>query len=182
VSTLLDNRSLYFASITDGLTGLFNRRFFDSRFGIECMRAMEKRAPLTLLLVDVDHFKKVNDKHGHQAGDAVLSMLGQAIKKRIRNSDFAARVGGEEFALLLPDTTPSDALIVAESLRKQVEDHPVAVPGIEKEIHVTVSCGIAGFRWTLDNQQAVFRMADEALYQAKQEGRNRTVTAKPPLD
>jgi two-component system cell cycle response regulator len=180
VSTLLDNRSLYFASITDTVTGLFNRRFFDSRFGIECMRATEKRMPLTLLLIDIDHFKKINDDHGHQAGDAVLNTLGQVIKRRIRGSDIGARVGGEEFAVVLPDTSPIDALIVAENLRKQVSEMNVAVHGLNKEIKVTISIGVAGYKWATDNQNSLYKHAEEALERAKADGRNKIISAEPP--
>ena len=174
VSTLLDNRALYFASITDTLTGLFNRRFFDSRFGIECMRSQEKHTPLTLVMIDVDHFKKVNDEYGHPAGDAVLNALGTFLKRRIRTSDFAARVGGEEFALLLPDTSPNDARNLAESIRAHVENMAIPLPG-GKELKVTVSLGIAGYHWNTDTQASVYQTADEALYAAKQGGRNRIV-------
>ena len=171
----LDNRALYLSSITDALTGVFNRRHFDSRFAVECLLARERRMILSLLLIDVDHFKKINDTYGHAAGDAVLKVLGEILKAIGRTTDIPARVGGEEFALLLFDTSPEDALVVAEKLRKKLAETAIRLPGTENEIRITVSCGISGFIGAQATPENVYAAADAALYKAKNEGRNRSV-------
>jgi diguanylate cyclase (GGDEF)-like protein len=174
VNTLLDSRSLYIASITDPLTNLFNRRFFDAQLAIENNRALEGGHPLSLMMIDVDHFKQVNDVYGHQMGDTVLRELGRLIKKRIRNTDFGARVGGEEFALILPDTISSDAKVLAESLRKLASEMKFPVEGSDKILQITISLGISASDLVDRCTPAhLYKLADEALYMAKTNGRNR---------
>jgi diguanylate cyclase (GGDEF)-like protein len=174
VTTLLDSRSLYVASITDPLTNLFNRRFFEAQLAVEANRAIECGAPLSLMMIDVDHFKQVNDVHGHQMGDTVLRELGNLIKKRIRNTDFGARVGGEEFALILPDTISSDAKVLAESLRKLASELSFSVEGADKPLQITISLGISASDLVAQcSPQRLYKQADEALYMAKTNGRNR---------
>jgi diguanylate cyclase (GGDEF)-like protein len=168
----LDNRSMYISSITDSLTGLFNRRHFDSRFAVECLLARERQMILSLILVDIDFFKKINDSFGHQVGDTVLKTTALAIKSVLRTTDITARVGGEEFGVLLFDTSPRDAKIAAEKIRKKIAETPVPLPGFNQTITVTVSCGIAGYLGLHDSPEAVFRAADDALYKAKNSGRN----------
>lgn len=172
ITTWLDNRSMYISSITDSLTGLFNRRHFDSRFSIECLLARERQIILSLILVDIDRFKKINDSFGHQVGDSVLKTTAHVLKSVLRTTDIIARVGGEEFAVLLFDTSPRDAKIAAEKIRKKIAETPVELPGFNQAITVTVSCGIAGYMGASDTPDSVFRAADSALYLAKNSGRN----------
>ena len=175
ITSWLDTRGVYLSSITDSLTGLFNRRHFDSRFSVECLLAREKQTILSLVLVDVDHFKQINDSFGHQVGDSVLTVLGKVVKSALRSTDFTARVGGEEFAALLLDTSPQDALIAAEKIRKRIAETPIPLPGFNQSIHITVSCGIAGSTGKLDTHELIYRAADEALYRAKAQGRDCSV-------
>ncbi|MGE3759270.1 MAG: diguanylate cyclase, partial [Pseudobdellovibrionaceae bacterium] len=147
VCTLLDNRVLYIESITDPLSGLFNRRFFDSRLSVEGRISFEERAPLSLVLIDIDHFKKVNDTYGHPVGDQVIKAISELIRKRIRNTDYGVRVGGEEFALILPSTNAQDAKNLAEFLRTHIEKMSVPLED-GKSFSVTISCGIAEFDWS----------------------------------
>jgi len=177
----LDNRSMYISSITDSLTGLFNRRHFDSRFAVECLLTRERQNILSLILVDIDFFKKINDSFGHQVGDTVLKIMGTALKNVLRTSDITARVGGEEFAVLLFDTSPIDAQIAAEKIRKKIAETPIPVPGFGQNIHITVSCGIAGYVGGDDTPESVYGAADEALYRAKANGRNRIEISLPTI-
>ena len=161
---------------TDALTGLRNRRKFDTSIEIEWRRAVRQRRPLALLMIDADHFKTFNDTYGHQAGDEVLIGIAICISDSVRRAgDCVARYGGEEFAVLLPDSSPAQAFAVAETIRLKVEQWcgDTAI--------TTVSIGVASVipdassEWT-----AVVRAADEALYAAKATGRNRTVLASGP--
>ncbi len=174
ISAWLDNRSMYLSSITDKLTGIFNRRQFDSRFAIECVLARERQTALSLILVDIDHFKKINDSFGHPLGDEVLRSMGETLKNVVRNTDVSARVGGEEFAVILHDTNARDAIVVAEKIRKAVIAVNIAIPGFEKGINITVSCGVAGYGNGRETPESLYAAADEALYRAKANGRNCT--------
>ncbi len=172
VTGWLDNRAVYLSSITDSLTGLFNRRHFDSRFAVECILARERQNIMSLMIVDIDFFKKINDSFGHQIGDLVLKSAATTLRAAIRNTDITARVGGEEFAALLFDTNPQDAMIAAEKVRKKIADTPIPLPGFDQEIRITVSIGIAGFDSEFSTPESVYRTADTALYKAKSSGRN----------
>jgi diguanylate cyclase (GGDEF)-like protein len=154
----------------DGMTGLFNRRHFDALAAAEWERFRLHRRPLSLLLVDIDFFKSVNDRHGHGVGDRVIIQVADACKDQERKSDIVARFGGEEFALLLPDTEIRAAVAAAERLRDMVSRHVLALP--DENVAVTVSIGVAEAREgsALD---AMLAEADRALYQAKRAGRNR---------
>ncbi|HJQ39651.1 MAG TPA: diguanylate cyclase [Thermoanaerobaculia bacterium] len=161
-------RRLLELSQTDSLTSLPNRRAFDARFGNAFEQARRYQRPLSLALLDVDHFKAINDTHGHDAGDTVLRGVAKILEKGTRQADFAARVGGEEFAVLLPETALFDALQFGEKLRAAVASSPVHGHGI------TVSVGVANVPYSKAASPAeFFRMADEALYRAKRRGRNR---------
>lgn len=175
ITSWLDNRSVYLSSITDSLTGLFNRRHFDSRFAVECLLARERQVVVSLVLIDIDFFKKVNDSFGHPVGDAVLKAVSKTLKTVLRTSDIIARVGGEEFAALLFDTTPQDAVFAAEKIRKAIAETPIPLPGFNQDIRVTVSLGIAGFIESHDTPESVYGAADGALYKAKGSGRNCTI-------
>ncbi len=159
----------------DRLTGAFNRHFFDRLVEKECARSARLGEPLSLLILDIDHFKRINDEHGHLAGDDVLKQLVSHIWERVRETDILTRWGGEEFALLLPDTSLEGARKLAESLRTSVETTEL-VEGLPK---LTISLGGTRIR-TDESVKASFRRADAALYKAKDSGRNRVCLAEPP--
>ncbi|HVE71810.1 MAG TPA: diguanylate cyclase [Thermoanaerobaculia bacterium] len=155
-------------SQTDPLTSLRNRRAFDERLGDAFAHAMRYERPLSLAVVDVDHFKSINDGFGHDAGDAVLRGVAKILGERTRQSDFVARVGGEEFAVLLPETALFEALQFGEKLRSSIAAESIA--GHE----VRVSIGVASFPHSqVPSEADLFRAADQALYRAKMNGRNR---------
>ena len=168
------NAELSTLSQTDALTQLANRRHFDNTFEQEYKRAKRQHHPLSLIMVDIDHFKHINDQYGHQAGDECLKMVGQILKTHAaRAEDFPARYGGEEFCILLPGLTQAEAQDVAESMRINVEDSTCLYQG--KAINLTISLGIYGeVPGETGSIQAILKHADQALYQAKTNGRNRT--------
>jgi diguanylate cyclase (GGDEF)-like protein len=164
-------------SITDGLTGLKNRRFFDERIVEEYRRAQRYSDPVSLMMIDLDLFKDVNDHHGHPVGDLVLREAAQLIRGTIRDPDICARYGGEEFAVILPKTHLSGALVVAERVWRELGAKayqvPADAPGGPRELHVTASIGIAFYpSKDISSAELLLRYADEALYQAKRAGRN----------
>ncbi len=158
---------------TDGLTGLFNHRSFQERLSDEFKRVGRSAAHLSLILTDIDHFKRVNDAHGHPAGDAVLRGVSDVIRTRVRETDFAARYGGEEFALILTNTDSRGAKIFAEELRKDVRRTTFPTDG--EMLSVTVSLGIASFPEHVGSKEELIDRADRALYAAKENGRNRSI-------
>jgi diguanylate cyclase (GGDEF)-like protein len=166
-------------SITDALTGLKNRRFFDERLPEEFRRAQRYADPLSLIMVDLDHFKRVNDQFGHQMGDVVLRDAAASIRASIRDPDICARFGGEEFAVMLPKTHVGGALAVAERIWRALGDRvyrqevPAAGQEGAVEIKVTASLGLAFFpSKDITSADLLVKFADEALYQAKSSGRN----------
>lgn len=161
----------------DPLTGLDNRRQLMENLRLELQRAVRYQTPLSLLILDVDYFKKYNDTHGHPAGDEVLRRLAGILEKNTRAFDRVARYGGEEFVVLLPHTDIKGALAVAEKLRQMVEQHPF--PGEESQPggRLTVSIGVAGFPDHAGQEDALLSQADRALYAAKAAGRNRVAVA-----
>lgn len=163
----------------DGLTGLNNRRRFDEYLQAEWRRAARERAPLSLLLVDVDHFKRYNDRYGHLGGDEALKRVAAAIQGSChRPADLAARFGGEEFAVILPETPSQGAKQLAETIHKRVAAFEGPAGGASVESHLTVSIGVATATPHPDSSALEFIMrADQALYEAKKAGRNRTVIA-----
>jgi diguanylate cyclase (GGDEF)-like protein len=164
---------------TDGLTGLLNRRELDSRATELIALSRRYTRPLACLMIDIDHFKQVNDTYGHAAGDEVLRQVAARIRGVCRASDVAGRYGGEEFVLLLPDTDVNGALAVAEKVRTAVADGAISLPTAASAggIAVRVSVGVAGREATMLDPQALYAAADGALYQAKQMGRNRVSVA-----
>jgi diguanylate cyclase (GGDEF)-like protein len=164
----------------DGLTGLYNRRHFEDLARAELARCQRYMRPLSLLMLDVDHFKLINDRFGHAAGDRVLRMIAEVCGGAKRDSDLVARIGGEEFALLLPETTPEAAQQFAERVRDAVRNCPVGVEG--ERIVVTVSIGVAGATIRTAGIGTLLRAADQALYDAKRAGRDRVVVWRPISD
>ncbi len=166
------NADLDRMSRTDALTGLYNRRHLDEELIRQQMNADRHHDPLTVLLLDIDHFKLVNDSYGHPAGDLVLSAFADCLRSELRAADIAGRWGGEEFLIIMPRTDLEGALEVAERLRRATAAHTVAVGG--DSIRITVSGGCALSAGT--DTDALLQLADKCLYQAKASGRDRIVT------
>ncbi|MFQ3248664.1 diguanylate cyclase [Glaciecola sp.] len=169
------NLELQEISRVDGLTGLYNRRYWQERFDREYKVAMRTEPNICVIMLDIDHFKKVNDTYGHHAGDLVIQRLAKSIELATRETDICGRYGGEEFVIILPETTEKTANIMAERLRKLVSLDAVQYEDIA--IKYTISIGIAQF--SSDYREAVLWLedADKALYEAKEGGRNRVVLA-----
>lgn len=169
------NQALMELSNTDPLTHLSNRRFLMKTLEKELQRCERSQKPMALIMVDVDHFKPVNDTYGHQQGDVVLQTLADQMKAHLRDYDLAARFGGEEFALVLPETALTEAVQVAERLRIAISE--LRIPADHNEIRLTISLGVATYPHpkvrTVDN---LILEADRALYNAKERGRNRVET------
>jgi two-component system, cell cycle response regulator len=162
-------------AITDALTGLFNRRYMESHLATLIEQAKSRGKPLTALVLDIDYFKAINDSHGHDAGDDVLREFALRIRRSIRGIDLACRYGGEEFVIVMPETDMAVAAMVAERLRRRIAADPFAIQQGARSIPVTISIGIAGVRGREDSAAALLKRADQALYRAKRDGRNRVV-------
>jgi len=165
----------------DGLTGLYNRRHLQHRLEQEVTRAQRYRQPLSCLFVDADHFKRINDVHGHASGDQVLTALAQRLRTRLRSSDLPTRYGGEEFAVLLPQTDARNARSLAHDICKGIGAEPVTLETGE-QIKITVSIGVAAmpegdYGSPREAGEALLQAADDAVYRAKEAGRNRVVDA-----
>lgn len=159
----------------DALSGLFNRRRFDSALDSLVMHALAEHEPLSLLLIDIDHFKAVNDTHGHVFGDQVIRSVSQAIKASVKGRDVASRYGGDEFGVLLPETAGPGASTVAEYIRRVIERRRISdFAGEIDPVAVTISVGLATLSRS-DTAHDLLRRADKALYQAKKNGRNQVV-------
>lgn len=167
-----EERLRHMATVDD-LTRIFNRRHFMALAANEMDLALRYRCPFSVLLLDVDRFKAINDKHGHLTGDRVLQALARCCRGLIRRHDILARFGGEEFVFLLPRTAVPDAAALAERIRSSLAREPVPCSG--GPIHFTVSIGVATFTESTETLEDVLRAADQALYQAKARGRNRVV-------
>ena len=170
------NQELYEASITDKLTGIFNRKQILHLLNQEFSRALRYQQQLSIAILDIDFFKRVNDDHGHLAGDEVLRITSRRIQEQVRNEDHLGRYGGEEFLVVLPQTDLAGALATAEKIRLAVAAEPIKAEGAELSIHI--SLGISQLKGKLHPDiNALIRAADEALYRAKESGRNRSVCA-----
>jgi len=167
---------------TDPLTGVFNRRYMDRRLSEEVASARRYGLPLAVLILDIDHFKQINDRHGHQAGDQVLVIFAKKVAGELRETDILTRYGGEEFLVVAPHTPLLSATNVAERVRKSIESHDFSLPngpGGIGGIRVTVSIGVASIGDGAEDRETLVHVADENLLRAKQEGRNRVIAATP---
>ncbi len=162
-------------AITDGLTGLFNRRYMEIHLGTLVEQSAARGKPITVLVLDIDYFKAINDGYGHDAGDDVLREFSLRIRKAIRNIDLACRYGGEEFVIVMPETDMAVATMVAERLRRRIATEPFAIQQGGRHLEVTISIGIAALSGASDNASTILKRADQALYRAKRDGRNRVV-------
>ncbi len=166
-------------ALTDSLTGLHNRRYLSTHLGSVMERMRESGKPVSLLMIDVDHFKQVNDTYGHSVGDEVLHEIGQRILRNIRGFDLAARYGGEEFTVVMPDTPVEIALGVADRLCEKMANDPINVSGSKDKILVTLSIGVSVSRGMDETAENLLKRADDAMYQAKDGGRNQVVPTPP---
>jgi len=162
---------------SDPLTGLFNRGYVDDRFSVELSRARRYRKLLTIAVIDADHFKSLNDSYGHAAGDLVLRKLGAILRDSFRQSDTVARYGGEEFVVILPEMDIETAQRKLESLRALVASTPMELGSSGEEVQVTISAGLATFPQDGDDATELYAHADQRMFQAKKEGRNRVVAS-----
>ncbi len=167
------HEEIYRLTTVDGLTQVFNKRYFMEALEREMSRAARYRRELSLIMFDIDHFKKINDSLGHLAGDLVLKQLAATVRAKIRREDILARYGGEEFAILLPEIEHQNAQQFAEKIRKLVEKQ--AFKFEQSKIAVTVSVGVSSASAEIQNGSDLVKAADERLYQAKEGGRNRVV-------
>ena len=167
-------------SLTDYLTGLFNKRYFQTRFIEEVTRAKRSSYDLSLIFCDIDYFKRINDRFGHHTGDEVLRITAQVLSgsidelniiSRLRKSDIIARYGGEEFVVILPETGKQGAVVAAERLRREIENYTFRLGG--EEVHITMSFGVAELSPTDRDHTEIIKNADYAMYKAKNSGRNR---------
>ena len=171
---IIAQQALQEAATIDPLTGLYNRRAILDRIKQEFARNKRYAAPFSIIVADIDHFKGINDSKGHDAGDSVLVEMSVRMRGMLRSMDALARWGGEEFLLLLPDTTLENGMLVAEKIRSRICDSPFFVRG--EELHISSSFGVAEHEPDMENE-ALIKKADEALYRAKELGRNRSVAA-----
>lgn len=167
-------------NITDPLTKVYNRRYLDRRLDEEVARSKRYGLALSVLMLDIDYFKRINDTYGHQAGDVTLSTLSRLLKTSLRELDVVARYGGEEFLVICTNTAIEGAALVAERSRKLVESHPVEISdaaGAKQTIQVRISVGVASLSAGVDSKEKLIQAADQALYRAKEGGRNRVIVS-----
>jgi diguanylate cyclase (GGDEF)-like protein len=168
--------TLQHQSLRDPLTGLFNRRYLEENLARELHRCARRRTPLSLLMIDVDHFKRFNDTHGHAAGDALLAQVGRTIAGSIRAEDMACRYGGEEFTVILPETDAATAHARAETIRRALES--TSLVHLRQTLGpVTASIGVSTWPEDGTTPEVLLQVADAWLYRAKAEGRNRVLPA-----
>jgi diguanylate cyclase (GGDEF)-like protein len=173
----IENANLFRQATTDRMTGLYSHYFFEKTLEEEMERARRYKATFSLVMFDIDHFKKFNDTYGHVQGDRIIKEIARLLTQSVRQVDFPARYGGEEFAVILPSVEAKGALVVAERLRKRVEKHEF--PGDNGPLHVTISVGVAQFDQEASYAPSeIVRETDKALYQSKERGRNRVTAAE----
>ncbi|MBN2710772.1 MAG: sensor domain-containing diguanylate cyclase [Calditrichaceae bacterium] len=179
LSVSLSNAQIYEEvkqmSFTDGMTGLNNYRYFEDRLKEELNRAKRNKSSLSLIMLDIDHFKNYNDTLGHQAGDEALRMLAWILKSTVRDDDIVNRYGGEEFSIILPGMEKKSIQILAERIREKVEEHPFYKEHVQPQGKITISLGAATFPDDADTFDSLISKADKALYKAKGEGRNKFI-------
>ena len=175
------NARLAQLAVTDGLTGLYNHRHFHERLGLECERSQRAGLPLSLLMIDVDHFKHYNDRNGHPAGDEVLRQLARILAEGRRVNDLVARYGGEEFCIVLIGASKFTGAKLAERLRERVATYGFANAAHQPLGRVSVSIGVATYPDDAGDPQALLFAADDAMYAAKKDGRDRVALATPPV-
>lgn len=161
-------------AVTDPLTGLYNRRYFEEYLNKEVRRALRQKQPFSIIGLDLDHLKEINDKYGHAYGDLAIKTVAEVLKKNARAIDTAARMGGEEFNVILPGVEAQGAIVAAERIRKALEDEELDTIG-----HITASIGVATFLEHSDNIDDILELTDQAMYTSKRNGRNRVTLAKP---
>jgi len=162
-------------AVTDAVTGLYNRHYMATHLETLMRRAVHGGKPVSILMVDIDFFKVVNDTYGHGTGDEVLKTFAARLAGNIRGIDLASRYGGEEFVIIMPDTELALASSVADRLLEKIGTEPFVVPGIDKSLDITASIGVAMSADADDTCEALLERADAALYRAKNNGRNRVV-------
>ncbi len=162
-------------AVTDQLTGLHNRRYMESQLRALLERVQHGGAPVSVLIADIDHFKRVNDLFGHDAGDEVIRQFSERLASNFRPRDLACRFGGEEFVVIMPETAPEVAMQIAERLRLSVSNSPFYIGRARDALDVTCSVGVAVGSELNDTAELVLKRADQALYSAKQCGRNRVM-------
>lgn len=166
-------------SITDALMGIKNRRYFDQKIAEEVALSLRYKLPLSLILLDIDHFKKINDTYGHRVGDEVLRNMASIIRETVRDTDIVARYGGEEIVIITPSCGKQEAEFLAQRLRAIIEKTTMALIGATQEvIQVTVSMGVSAMNHIITDKDALIEETDDALYLAKKLGRNRVVASK----
>ena len=168
-------RKLVEKNMRDGLTGVYNRRFLDTKIQEEFSRHKRYERPFSLIMCDIDHFKNVNDTYGHQCGDIVIKQISAKIGSMLRDTDFLARYGGEEFCCLLPEANLDEAFNLAERLRQAIEQDDIDFDG--QPLKITVSFGVAYMHDEIESAESLLQKADGALYAAKESGRNRVTAA-----
>jgi diguanylate cyclase (GGDEF)-like protein len=167
-------------AIRDGLTGLFNRRYLDETLPREISRAKRDGYPLAVIMMDIDHFKQINDTYGHPGGDEVLKSLGAVIRQGAREGDIACRYGGEEFVIVLPHMGIEAALVRAEKWRMELE--ATQVRHGDFNIRFAISAGVSGYPYHATSHENLIECADLALYIAKKGGRNQVICFEPPVE
>ncbi len=163
----------------DSLTGIYNRRYLDSRLTEEIERSRRHGNPLSVLMMDIDHFKKINDTQGHLCGDYALRKISELLQELVRTSDILGRYGGEEFCCVLPETTFEQAVVLAERCREQIAASPFSCT--DQQSRATISIGVTGMHRD-DTLDSIIKRADDALYQAKHDGRNRVCSYPVPSE
>jgi diguanylate cyclase (GGDEF)-like protein len=161
--------------VTDHLTRLYNRRFFMNRAEEELSRSLRTQQPLSLVILDIDHFKHFNDAYGHATGDRVLQVVAAVMKQHVRKSDICSRHGGEEFGMLLPNTPGDNASFMANRLRRTLAETRYTGLGLPSDVNITISMGVATCPRDATVVSELFELADKALYEAKAEGRDRVI-------
>lgn len=177
----IENSNLYEKVIeqsqTDSLTGLWNHGYFQSKMSSEFTAAIINRQPLSLLIIDIDNFKSLNDTYGHQYGDIILKEIADILKNSSRDNDYMCRYGGEEFSIILSETSKEQGYAIAERIRKKVNGYKYPVILQTNEVHMTISIGIATFPEDADTKEDLITQADKAMYKAKFSGKNQTYAA-----